>query len=331
MYYTVLANNRVQCRLCPHQCIIANNNSGFCRVRTNKSGKLYSMVYGKPCSLDTGPIEKAPLYHFIPGHQRLCLATAGCNLRCKYCQNWLISQSEPGRVRTHELPPGQVVGEAIRRRVRSVSFTYTEPTVFYEYMLDISRMAQEGGLKVSIVSNGYIQEEPMRKLLAHVDAVKIDLKAFNDSFYRDIASASLEPVLQTLKVIGQEKKHLEIVNLLIPTLNDDMDEIKQMCDWICHELGEHIPLHFSRFFPSYRLTHLPATPVRTLGKAAETAQKAGLQYVYIGNVPGHAANSTYCPACSKKLVHRTHLQVLDNRITGGQCSGCKQPIHGIWE
>ncbi len=331
MYYTSLANNRVQCLLCPHQCIIADRGIGFCRVRSNKSGKLYSMVYGKPCSLDTGPIEKAPLYHFIPGHERLCVATVGCNLRCKYCQNWPISQSGPDRVRAYELSPGQVVDEAIRRRVKSISFTYTEPTVFYEYMVDISRLAQAGGLKVSIVSNGYIQAEPLRELLAYVDAVKIDLKAFNDAFYQDIASARLEPVLQTLRLLRQENKHLEIVNLLIPTLNDDMDEVKKMCDWICHELGEEIPLHFSRFFPSYRLTHLPSTPVRTLEKAAETAQKAGLQYVYIGNVPGHASNSTYCPECSKRLVHRTHLQVLDNHITAAKCSGCGHDIHGIWE
>ncbi len=331
MFYTALENNRVLCQLCPHQCVLADRESGLCRVRSNISGKLYSMVYGKPCTYDIGPIEKAPLYHFIPGHRRLCIATVGCNLRCKYCHNWHISQTGPGRVREYEMTPGQMVSEAFRRGVRSISFTYTEPTVFYEYMYDISRMAQREGLKVSIVSNGYINPAPFRKLLTYLDAVKIDLKAFDDEFYRDVTSARLKPVLRTLKVLKEENIFFEIVNLVVPTLNDDPDEVKRMCDWIVHELGEHVPVHFSRFVPTYRLANLSSTPVRTLERAVDIAHNSGLQYVYIGNVPGHKYNSTYCPGCDKRLIHRSHFSVLSNHIAQAKCNHCGYEIHGIWE
>ncbi len=197
-------------------------------------------------------------------------------------------------------------------------------------MYDISRMAQREGLKISIVSNGYINPAPLRKLLTHINAVKVDLKAFNDEFYRKITSARLKPVLQTLKVLKEENKYFEIVNLVIPTLNDDMDEIKRMCDWICKELGENVPVHFSRFYPTYRLTNLPSTPVRTLERAIETAHRCGLQYVYIGNVPGHKHNSTYCPECDKRLIHRSHFSVFANNIEQAKCSKCGYDIHGIW-
>ncbi len=331
MFYSALPGNRVQCRLCPHQCIVADRNNGLCRVRSNISGKLYSRVYGKPCTVDVGPIEKAPLYHFIPGHKRLCVATVGCNLRCTYCHNWHISQTGPGTVREFEMTPEQIVGEAFRRGTGSISFTYTEPTVFYEYMYDISRIAHRKGLKVSIVSNGYINPAPLRQLLHHVDAVKIDLKAFRDAFYRDVASARLEPVLSTLQVLKEENVFFEIVNLVVPGLNDDANEIKQMCDWICKELGDHVPVHFSRFFPSYRLTNIHSTSVRTLERAVKTAQRSGLRYVYIGNVPGHKNNSTYCPGCAKRLVHRSHFSVLGNNIAQSTCNRCGYAVHGIWE
>ena len=331
MFYNVLARNRVICLLCPHQCILAAGETGLCRVRSNFSGKLYSLVYGRPCTYDIGPIEKAPLYHFFPGHRRLCVATVGCNLRCKYCHNWHISQTGPGRVREYEITPRQMVSEAFRRGVRSISFTYTEPTVFYEYMYDISRRAQSEGLKVSIVSNGYINPDPLRKLLPYIDAVKIDLKSFNDDFYRDVASARLQPVLQTLKVLKEENKFFEIVNLVVPTLNDDAGEIKSMCEWIVNELGKEVPVHFSRFVPTYKLAGLPSTPVSTLEKAVETAHNAGLQYVYIGNVPGHKYNSTYCPECDTLLINRTHFTVLSNSIEQARCNRCGYEIHGIWE
>lgn len=330
MFYQKLANNVVSCQLCPHRCTIAESESGFCRVRKNNSGKLYSMVYGRPCTVDIGPIEKAPLYHFIPGHRRLCLATVGCNLRCKYCHNWQISQSSPGQLREHDMSAEDIVNEAIRRGVKSVSFTYTEPTIFYEYMYDISRIAKRRGLKTSIVSNGFINSEPLRKLIPYLDAVKIDLKAFNENFYRDISSARLKPVLETLKVLKEENKFFEMVNLIVPTLNDDSDEIRNMCEWINKSLGSNTPIHFSRFSPTYKLTNLPSTPVSTLEEAVKIAFAAGLKYVYIGNVPGHKHNSTYCPECRERLIHRTHFSVLSNNLQNGNCQFCGYRIHGIW-
>ncbi len=331
LFYEKLENNIARCQLCPHRCNIGVGKSGFCRVRKNIAGKLYSMVYGKPCTFDVGPIEKAPIYHFIPGHERLCVATVGCNLRCKYCHNWHISQRGPGEVREFNLSPEQMVDEAFRQGVRSISFTYTEPTVFYEYMHDISRLASKKGLKVSIVSNGYINPQPLRKLLAFLDAVKIDLKAFGENFYKEVSYARLDPVLQTLKVLKKEKAFFEIVNLVVPTLNDDPGDIKNMCVWIKKNLGENIPLHFSRFSPTYKLSNLPSTPVRTLETAINIAHESGLKYVYIGNVPGHKHNSTYCPRCEKRLIHRVHFSVLSNNLENGRCNSCGYQIHGIWE
>ena len=330
MFYQKLEGNNLRCRLCPRKCIIPEGGRGFCRVRENKGGKLYSLVYGKPCSVDLGPIEKAPIYHFIPGHVRLCLSTVGCNLRCKYCHNWHISQAGPGELREYNLSPEEVVKEALSQGVKSISFTYTEPTVFYEYIYDISKLAREKGIKTSIVSNGYINPEPLRKLLTVLDAVKIDLKGFTESFYREVSSAGLQPVLETLKVLKQEGVYFEIVNLIVPTLNDDPEEIKKMCEWIKENLGEDVPLHFSRFTPAYKLTSLPATPIKTLEEAVKIAQETGLRYVYLGNVPGHRYNSTFCPQCGKRLIHRIHFSVLKDEIEDGICGFCGYKIAGIW-
>ncbi len=330
MFYQRLAGGAVRCELCPHQCNLREGDTGFCRVRKNLGGTLYSMVYGSPCSVNTGPIEKAPLYHFIPGHQRLCVATVGCNLRCSYCHNWQISQSRPGQVREYDMDPERIVGEALRRGLNSISFTYTEPTIFYEYMYDISVLAREQGIKTSMVSNGYINLAPLRKLVQQLDAVKIDLKAFDSGFYADVASASLSPVKQTLEVLKDEGKYVEIVNLVVPTLNDDMDNIREMCNWIVETLGSEVPVHFSRFSPSYRLSDLPPTPLETLEKAAETGFESGLQYIYLGNVPGHDHNNTYCPQCSVELIRRSHFTVLFNEIKEGKCTSCGYAIHGVW-
>ncbi len=331
MFYRNLTGNNVRCELCPHLCKLREGETGFCRVRKNLGGTLYSMVYGSPCSVNTGPIEKAPLYHFIPGHQRLCIATVGCNFRCTYCHNWQISQSEPGQVREYDMDPEQIVGEALRRGMDSISFTYTEPTIFYEYMYDISVLAREQGIKTSMVSNGYINPEPLRKLVQQLDAVKIDLKAFDDSFYASVASGSLQPVKQTLQVLKEEEKYFEIVNLVVPTLNDDMDQIREMCTWIAGTLGSQVPVHFSRFSPSYRLTDLPSTPIDTLEKAAETGFECGLEYIYLGNVPGHDRNNTYCPQCSEQLIRRSGFAILSNKVQDGKCSYCRYAVNGVWQ
>ncbi len=331
MFYEKLSGNRVQCQICPRRCIIPEGERGFCRNRENRGGTLYSLVYGKPCTVNMTVPEKGPLYHFIPGHRRLALATVSCNLRCKYCQNWQISQRSVEEVSHYDLSPEEIVELALKNKAKSVSFTYTEPTAFYEYVYDISRLARERGLKTSIISNGFINPEPLRELLKVLDAVKIDLKGFSEEFYAEVSSARLEPVLTSLKIVKEEGVHLEIVNLVLPTLNDDPEMIRAMCQWIKDNLGEDVPLHFTRFFPNYRLTNLPPTPVETLEMAREIALDVGLQYVYIGNVPGHEANNTYCPKCGKLLIRRAYMAILENNIVNGRCKFCGHKIPGIWE
>lgn len=332
MFYQTLKDNKVQCALCPRECIIAPGKRGFCRVRENKEGKLYTLVYSRPCSLEVSPIEKAPFYHFLPGHKRLCLATVGCNLRCLFCQNWHISQASPSEVKEDNLSPEEVIKEAKKSGVTSLSFTFTEPIISYEYILDICKLAKKNQIRTSIVSNGYINAEPLKKLLPYLDAVKVDLKAFSDKFYDEICGgAHLNSVLSTLRLLKKEGAYFEIVNLVIPTLNDSPEEIKKMCVWIKENLGEDVPLHFSRFHPSYKLTSLPPTPIPILEKAYDIAKGVGLNYVYVGNVPGHKYNSTFCPKCNKMLIHRVHFSVLENNIKDGKCKFCAQTIYGIWK
>jgi pyruvate formate lyase activating enzyme len=280
--------------------------------------------------VDIGPIEKAPIYHFFPGHFRLCITCSSCNLRCKYCQNWRLSQKSLEELNHSSYSPEEIIREAKRQKLNSISFTYTEPTVYYEYLFDICSMARPTGFKTSIVSNGYINREPLIKLLKVLDAVKIDLKGFSERFYEEISSATLKPVLESLITVKEETVWLEIVNLVVPTFNDDPKMIGQMCQWIKENLGVDTPLHFTRFFPNYKLTHLPPTPVSTLKSAYEIAKSNGLRYVYIGNVPGHIYNSTYCPSCNRTLIHRMHFDVLEMNITNGKCSFCGFPIPGKW-
>jgi pyruvate formate lyase activating enzyme len=330
MFYKNLDGKKVQCFLCPRECVIGDGKRGFCRNRENRNGKLYTIVYGKPSVVDIGPIEKAPIYHFFPGHFRLCITCASCNLRCKYCQNWHLSQKSLEELNHSHYSPEEIIQEAKRQKMDSISFTYTEPTVYYEYLYDICSIARPMGFKTSIVSNGYINREPLMKLLNVLDAVKIDLKGFSEKFYEEVSSATLRPVLESLMTVKKEGVWLEIVNLIVPTLNDDLKMIDQMCQWITENLGGDTPLHFTRFFPNYKLTHLPPTPISTLESAYGIAKKDGLRYVYIGNVPGHIYNSTYCPSCNRKLVHRTNFDVLEMNITNGKCKFCNFSIQGIW-
>jgi pyruvate formate lyase activating enzyme len=330
MFYKNLDAQTVQCQLCPWECVLSEGKRGFCRNRENRKGKLYSIVYGKPAVVDIGPIEKAPLYHFIPGHFRLCLTCASCNLRCKYCQNWHLSQKSLEELNHYSYTPSEIVRQAKRERLRSISFTYTEPTVYYEYVYDISVIAGQNGIKTSIVSNGYINREPLLKLLGVLDAVKIDLKGFSERFYEEVCSATLKPVLESLVTVKQNRTWLEIVNLVVPTLNDDTKMIDGMCRWIRENLGMDIPIHFTRFFPNYKLTHLSPTPVATLESAYEIAKRNGLRYVYIGNVPGHIRNSTFCPSCGKRIIHRTHFDILEMNLANGRCRFCNSSVAGKW-
>jgi pyruvate formate lyase activating enzyme len=331
VFYKKEKEDTVQCLLCPRECVIADGKRGFCRNRENQGGTLYTLVYGKPAVVDIGPIEKAPLYHFIPGHSRLCLTCASCNLRCKHCQNWYLSQKSFEELDHSSYSPSEIFQQAKKQGLNSVSFTYTEPTVYYEYLYDISALARENGMKTSIVSNGYINQEPLLKLLKVLDAVKIDLKGFSEEFYKQVCSASLKPILESLLTVKKKNVWLEIVNLVIPTLNDDLKMIDDMCRWIKENLGAETPLHFTRFLPNYKLMHLYPTAISTLESAYEIAKKNDLRYVYIGNVPGHIYNSTYCPSCNRNVIHRMHMDVIEMNLVNGKCKFCNTPLQGKWK
>ncbi len=320
----------VQCNLCPHRCIIADGERGICRVRENRSGRLYSMVYGNPCAVHVDPIEKKPFYHFLPTIGAFSLATAGCNLRCLYCQNWSISQVTPEETENHDLLPEKVVRYAQEYNAPVIAYTYSEPTAFYEYMLDTARLAREAGLLNVVISAGFINPEPLRELCQVVDAIKIDLKGYDKEFYREVCEGELEPVLKAIHTIYESGVHLEIVNLVVPTLNDDLDQLRALTRWIARDLSPGVPLHFSRFHPQYKLANLPPTPVETLDRAREIALEEGVRFVYAGNVPGHPANHTYCPACGEVLIERQGYNVLSYHLDGGACKFCGEPITGVW-
>jgi pyruvate formate lyase activating enzyme len=330
-YYEKLPGKAVRCLLCPHGCRVGDGERGLCRVRENRGGVYYTLVYGQPCALHLDPIEKKPFFHVLPGTDAVSLATVGCNLTCKFCQNWEISQSRPEDVETRSTPPARIVDQALSTRAPSVAFTYAEPVIFIEYMQDIAKLARAKKLRSVVVSNGYIQRKPLLELCDLVDAIKIDLKAFQDPYYRDICGGTLQPVLDTIKTIRERNVWLELVYLVVPTLNDDPAAIAGMARWIAENLGPDVPLHFSRFYPQYRLENLPPTPVSTLDQAYEASRAAGLHFVYVGNVPGHTAENTYCPSCSRKIITRNgyRLEALD--VKDGACRFCGKPIPGIWQ
>lgn len=329
-FYRKLNGNRVQCLLCYRQCVVQNGKQGFCLNRENRDGTFYTIIYGKPPALEVDPIEKEPCYHFWPGTKMFCIGTASCNNRCQFCHNWHLSQSRLEELDHYQVEPEDIVKLAAKYKCELLSFTYNEPTVFYEFMYDIARLAKEKGFGVLFHTNGLINEEPLLSMLEYMDAVTVDLKAFTDKFYREVCSSRLEPVLKTLKNIRKAGKHLELVNLMIPTLNDNPEDARNMCQWIVNNLGEDTPLHFSRFFPNYKLHNLPPTPIETLEQAYEIAIEQGLHFVTLGNVPGHEHNSTFCPRCKKKIIHRTQFEVLGNNIVDGKCKFCEYPIAGIW-
>jgi len=330
-YYEKLEDNTVRCALCFRRCIIPEGKRGFCRNRENRDGKLYTLVYNRPCALQVDPIEKEPMYHILPGTKIFCTGTASCNFRCRHCHNWHMSQRSIEELQNYYVTPPEVVDLAIKYGCKTVSFTYNEPTVFFEYMYDIVKLAKERGLKAIFHTNGSINPEPLRDILKYVDGVTVDLKGFTEKFYSEVSSAELNHVLNTLKIIKEEGVWLELVNLIIPTLNDNMDDIRRMCEWIRDNLGKETPLHFSRFSPAYKLTRLPYTPLETIEKAYRIARDVGLEYVTIGNVPGHKYNSTFCPKCERRLIYRIHFEVLENNIEDGKCKYCGHKIPGIWK
>jgi len=330
-YWNKVSDKIVQCVLCPRRCTIADGQRGVCAVRINKDGTLYTLGYGNPVAANVDPIEKKPFFNVMPGESAFSIAVAGCNMRCIFCQNWQISQAKPDEVDAYDMPPETIVSEAVKNNCKFIVYTYTEPTVFYEYMLDVSKAAHSKGLKNAMHTCGYINQEPLKELLKYMDAVNVDLKGFNESFYRKMgAFAELAPVLDTIKTVRAEGLWLEITNLIIPGVNDDPKEIKKMCQWIKDNVGEDTPLHFSRFTPMYKLQNLPPTPVSKLEEAYNIARDVGLNYVYVGNVPGHPGENTYCPQCKRIVVGRTGYMVTENNIKDGKCKFCGKTIAGIW-
>jgi len=275
-YFKKLNDKSIMCTLCPKQCVVAEGHRGYCEVRENRGGVYYSLVYGNPCAVHIDPIEKKPFFHVLPGSGVFSLATAGCNFDCKFCQNWEISQAKPEETFNYDLPPSQVVALTKEYNCSAIASTYVEPTIFYEYMYDIGRLTAKENILNTCHSNGYINPEPLKALCKYLDAACIDLKAFSEKFYREETEGNLAPVLETLKILKEQDVHIEIVNLVIPTKNDHMKMIKEMVEWIKETLGPHIPLHFTRFYPRYKLKNLPPTPVQTLERARDLALKAGL-------------------------------------------------------
>jgi pyruvate formate lyase activating enzyme len=288
-------------------------------------------VYGHPAAIHIDPIEKKPFYHFLPGSDAYSLSTAGCPLSCKFCQNWQISQAKPEDFSTDFTPPGSIVDAAVNNSTPVIAFTYNEPTVFTEYLIDIAKSARRKNIRSVLVSCGFMNHDPLAEMCETLDAIKIDLKGFSEEFYRNVSGAELKPVLNSIKQISRSKVHLEIVNLVVPTLNDSDAMLINLADWIAGEIGPDVPIHFTRFHPDYKLLNLPSTPIATLEKARDIAMKKGIRYVYVGNVPGHPGNNTYCPFCGKVIIKRSNFFVLENNITKGRCNFCKGLIAGVWQ
>jgi pyruvate formate lyase activating enzyme len=320
----------VACQLCAQACVIKAGDRGRCRARINVGGELRSLSYGRPLAVHVDPIEKKPFYHFLPGVSAWSFGTAGCPLRCQFCQNWEISQANPEDYDVPYLGPAAAVERAREQQCPVIAFTYNEPTVFAEYLLDVAALARTRGLRSVMVSCGFATERPLAEMCVALDAIKIDLKGFSDDFYRRVSGATLAPVLRSLVQIRKSGTHLEVVNLVVPTLNDRDDSLRGLADWLMGELGPDVPLHFTRFHPDFQLQNLPPTPVATLERARAMAMDRGLRYVYVGNVPGHSGNHTYCPQCRGVVIRRENFFVSEIHMKNGACAACGARIAGVW-
>jgi pyruvate formate lyase activating enzyme len=330
MLYENLENRRVQCHLCAHRCVIKTNKRGICGVRENQDGNLQTLVYARTIAKHMDPVEKKPLFHFQPGSQTYSIATVGCNFRCMFCQNADISQMprDLKRIMGEELPPEQVVSAARQGRCRSISYTYTEPTIFFEYAYETTKLAHKGGLKNIFVTNGYMTPEALDLIHPYLDAANVDLKAFTDEFYQEQCGAKLQPVLDSLKRLKSMGVWLEITTLIIPTMNDSDEELTEIARFI-KELGADTPWHVSRFHPTYRLMKVPRTPVSTIKRAREIGLQVGLHYVYTGNVPGDQGENTLCHQCDRVLIDRFGFATGHYGIKKGRCPGCQIEVAGV--
>jgi len=330
VYWTALDRGLVRCDLCPRLCEVLDGDRGECGVRENRGGTYITLAYGNPTAVHIDPMEKKPLFHVLPGSATYSIATAGCNLHCSFCQNWEISQARPEETYNFDLSAAAIVQAAQETNCPSIAHTYVEPIIFYEYMLEIARLSRPLGIINVCHSAGYINPEPLEELCQHLQAACVDLKGFTEEFYRKFTGASLAPVLEALKIFKQRGVHLELVNLVIPQCNDDPRDLEKMCAWIRDELGPLTPLHFSRFYPLYKMKQHFPTPVSILEKARELALKTGLKYVYIGNVPSNPAESTYCHHCGRLIIARQGYRVGEVKLKNGACAWCGTAIPGIW-
>ena len=328
--YASVTPNGVQCHICPHNCNLQEGHHGLCKTHFVAEGKLFTNAFGNPCSVHADPIEKKPLYHFLPGTMSYSIATAGCNLACRNCQNWEISQQSPTDLQIIEMFPEDVVEAAISKGCKSIAFTYTEPTAFYEYTYETARFARNHGIKNLFISNGFINEKPLRDLCPYLDAANIDLKAFSDEVYRKLTGGRLQPVLHALKILKEAGVWVEITNLVLPGWTDDQKMVREMCEWLVLNGFSETPLHFSRFYPLYKLSDLPVTPLETLINARNIALEAGLRFVYIGNIPDSMAEHTYCPVCKEIVIERHRYDIGSVNINKGSCAFCNTSIAGVW-
>ena len=353
MHYLKLGKN-VQCKICPNNCLLEPGDRSHCRNKINRDGVLYTMAYGNPCSINVDPVEKKPLFHFLPGSRTFSLATSGCVFRCLNCQNWEISQKKPEETKTATGPefrlkfpdpgpitltqlqnlslfPEDITEASVSMKCPSVSYTYSEPTSYYEYMLDSCKANRSRHIKNILVSCGSIEERPLRELAPLIDAAHIDLKGFDESTYQKLNSGKLQPILNTLKVLKEMGVWVEVINLVVPQYTDNLDSIRRMCDWLLNNLGQDQVIHFSRFFPQHKLTQLPPTPLDQLVQAQKIAKGQGLRFAYIGNareLPD--AETTYCPSCKKAIIEREVFRVTQIKLSKGQCAYCQTTIPGIW-
>jgi pyruvate formate lyase activating enzyme len=324
--------NRVECLLCPKRCQLVEGQRGDCRVRINLDGKLMSLIYGKVCAAHVDPIEKKPLFHVLPASKAFSIATAGCNLHCKFCQNWQISQREPEETGNQDLSPDEVVALARRYGCKTIAYTYSEAIIFFEYMIETAKRAREAGIRNVWVTAGFIEQRPLDELCNWIEAANIDLKSIRDRFYQDICFGRLKPVQDAIVKSISRGMWVEITNLIVPTLNDSDDDIRDLCKWMVGNVGVDVPMHFSRFFPMYQLENLPPTPAESLVRARKIALAEGMHYVYIGNIPDSDASNTYCPKCKALLIKREGYEIVLNKVgDDGKCEMCGNRIPGIWK
>ncbi|MDP3066658.1 MAG: AmmeMemoRadiSam system radical SAM enzyme [Methanobacteriaceae archaeon] len=319
----------LNCHVCNRHCIISNGKKGFCEMRENQEGTLYTLNYGAASSMAVDPIEKKPLFHFYPGSRVFSLGTLGCNFRCRYCQNWSISQAELEDIPTRELPPKEAMSLTKEYECSSIAWTYNEPTMWFEYTYDSAVLAQKEGIKTIYVTNGYMTEEVLELITPYLDAANIDLKGISERFYKELCDARLQPVLDNIKSMYENGIHIEITNLVIPGYNDSEEDLKALVKFLAEELGVEVPLHFSRFHPDYQLSNVRPTPVKSLERARDIAREAGMLYVYLGNVPGHDGENTRCYECNELLIARNGFQVIEDGLKKDKCPQCGAPIDVI--